>query len=59
MVAQNDHALNPDLERFYAKRIGARTTEIDSSHVVFLSHPREVTDLIEEAATAAPVGATA
>ena len=51
--------INPDLERFYAKRIGARTTEIDSSHVVFLSHPREVTDLIEEAATAAPVGATA
>ena len=59
VVARQDHAINPDLERFYAKRIGARTTEIDSSHVVFLSHPREVTDLIKEAATAAPVGAMA
>jgi pimeloyl-ACP methyl ester carboxylesterase len=59
LVAQQDHALNPDLERFYAKRIDARTTEIQSSHVAFLSHPREVADLIEEAATAAPVGAPA
>jgi pimeloyl-ACP methyl ester carboxylesterase len=59
VVSQQDHAINPDLERFYAKRINARTTEIASSHVVFLSHPREVTNLIEEAATAAPVGATA
>jgi pimeloyl-ACP methyl ester carboxylesterase len=59
VVAQQDHAINPDLERFLAKRINARTTEIASSHVVFLSHPREVTDLIEEAATAAPVGASA
>jgi hypothetical protein len=37
--------------------LNARTTEIASSHVAFLSHPREVAKLIEEAATAAPVGA--
>jgi pimeloyl-ACP methyl ester carboxylesterase len=52
MVAQDDKALNPDLERFYAKRMGATTTEIKSSHVAFISHPREVTRLIEQAATA-------
>ncbi|MFL5562875.1 MAG: alpha/beta fold hydrolase [Gemmatimonadaceae bacterium] len=52
MVAQEDKALNPDLERFYAKRMGATTSEIKSSHVAFISHPREVTRLIEQAATA-------
>ncbi|MES2105137.1 MAG: alpha/beta hydrolase [Pseudomonadota bacterium] len=52
MVAQQDHALNPDLERFYAKRINARTTEIKSSHAVFVSHPQEVAKLIVEAAVA-------
>jgi pimeloyl-ACP methyl ester carboxylesterase len=59
LVAQQDHALNPDLERLYAKRINARTREIPSSHVSFLSHPREVADLIEEAAVEARVGTTA
>ena len=52
MVAQEDKAINPDLERFYAKRMGATTSEIKSSHVAFVSHPREVTRLIELAATA-------
>jgi pimeloyl-ACP methyl ester carboxylesterase len=51
MVAQNDKALNPDLERFYAKRAGAKTVEVKSSHVVFVSHPAEVARLIEQAAT--------
>jgi pimeloyl-ACP methyl ester carboxylesterase len=50
VVTQQDHAINPDLERFYAKRIKARTTEIASSHVVFISHPREVAKVIVEAA---------
>src|SRR5256885_1224303 len=53
IVAQRDRALNPDLERFYAKRIGAKTTEINSSHVVFISHPKEVASVIEEAAASA------
>lgn len=52
LVAQEDRAINPDLERFYAKRMGATTTEIKSSHVPFVSHPREVARLIEQAATA-------
>ncbi len=52
VVAQEDRAINPDLERFYAKRMGAKTTEIKSSHVSFISHPAEITRLIEEAASA-------
>ena len=35
IVASEDRAINPELERFYAKRIGATTTEIKSSHVPF------------------------
>jgi pimeloyl-ACP methyl ester carboxylesterase len=51
LISQDDHTINPDLERFYAKRMGARTSEIKSSHVAFISHPKEVARLIEEAAT--------
>lgn len=53
VVATRDKALNPDLERFYAKRMGARTTEVDGSHFVFLSRPREIARVIEEAAASA------
>jgi pimeloyl-ACP methyl ester carboxylesterase len=52
LVSRQDHALNPDLERFYAKRMGAKTSEIDASHVAFISHPKVVARLIEQAATA-------
>jgi len=55
IVASEDQAINPELERFYAKRIGARTAEIKSSHVPFLSHPKEVVKVIEAAATASKV----
>ena len=50
IVATRDRAINPDLERFYAKRLNARTTEVASSHVPFLSHPKEVAKVIESAA---------
>ncbi len=50
LVATEDHALSPDLERFYAKRMGAHTTEVRSSHVMFISHANEVAKAIEEAA---------
>jgi pimeloyl-ACP methyl ester carboxylesterase len=53
MVAKNDHAINPDAERFYAKRANAKTTEVESSHVIFLSHPDAVVNVIVDAATAA------
>src|SRR6266568_1304770 len=50
VVARDDHAINPDLERFFATRMGARTTEIRSSHVPFLSRPSQVARIIEQAA---------
>ncbi|HEY2356744.1 MAG TPA: alpha/beta hydrolase [Phenylobacterium sp.] len=53
LVSKEDHAINPDQERFYAKRMGAHTSEIAASHVAFISHPQEVARLIEEAATSA------
>jgi pimeloyl-ACP methyl ester carboxylesterase len=56
VVAQHDNVINPDLERFFAKRMGARTIEINSSHVVFMSHPKEVAAVIEAAARAAGAG---
>jgi pimeloyl-ACP methyl ester carboxylesterase len=48
-VSSADHTINPDLERFGDQRAGATTVEIDSSHLVMLSHPKEVADLVREA----------
>jgi pimeloyl-ACP methyl ester carboxylesterase len=53
IVAQEDRVINPDLERFYAKRMNVRTTEIDASHVVFISRPNQVARIILEAAATA------
>jgi pimeloyl-ACP methyl ester carboxylesterase len=52
LVTTEDHAVSPDLQRFYAKRIGAKVTQIRASHAVFVSHPTEVVRLIEQAALA-------
>ena len=41
-----DRTINPDLERFMAKRMKARTIELDASHVSLISKPREVAELI-------------
>lgn len=53
MVASEDNAINPELERMFAKRMNAKTTEIKSSHVPMVSKPKEVVKLIEEAAATA------
>ncbi|MES1249566.1 MAG: alpha/beta hydrolase, partial [Chitinophaga rupis] len=51
IVAGADKSINPDLERRMYKRSGATVTEIKgASHVVFISHPKEVAAVIEEAA---------
>jgi len=50
VVATQDHTVNPDLQRFVAKRMDAKTTELNSSHVPMLSHPNEVLNVIREAA---------
>jgi pimeloyl-ACP methyl ester carboxylesterase len=52
IVANNDQAVHPDLERAAAKRMGATTYDIDSSHVPMLSHPGFVLDVIRDAAKA-------
>jgi pimeloyl-ACP methyl ester carboxylesterase len=48
-VSTEDRTINPDLERFMARRMGATTIEVRSSHLSLISHPREVADLILEA----------
>jgi pimeloyl-ACP methyl ester carboxylesterase len=50
IVGRNDHTVNPDLERFLAKRMNAKTTELDSSHVPMLSQPSRVVEVILSAA---------
>lgn len=50
IVSTLDRMIPPDAERFMAKRAGAKVTEIKASHVVFISHPKEVCDVIELAA---------
>jgi len=52
IVAKQDRTVHPDLERFFAKRMGATTFECDSSHVPMLSQPDFVLDVIREAADA-------
>lgn len=52
VVATEDRAINPELERFMAHRIGAVTTEVKASHVPFLSHPKAIAAVVLEAADA-------
>jgi pimeloyl-ACP methyl ester carboxylesterase len=48
-VSTEDRTINPDLERFMAKRMGAKTIEIEASHLALVSHPDAITNLILEA----------
>jgi pimeloyl-ACP methyl ester carboxylesterase len=52
IVAKNDRTVQPELERFLAKRMGAKTYEVESSHVPMLSQPKFVIDVIRTAASA-------
>jgi pimeloyl-ACP methyl ester carboxylesterase len=49
-VSTEDRTINPDLQRFMAKRMGATTIEVKSSHLSLISHPQEISDLILKAA---------
>jgi pimeloyl-ACP methyl ester carboxylesterase len=49
-VSTEDRTINPDLERFMAKRMGAKTIEVKASHLALISHPDTITKLILEAA---------
>ena len=50
IVATNDRTVQPELQRFVAKRMGATIHEIASSHVAMLSNPKLVIDVIRTAA---------
>jgi hypothetical protein len=45
-VGTEDHTVNPELERFVAKRMNATTYEVASSHVAMLSKPDVVIEAI-------------
>src|SRR5690242_4400707 len=49
-VSTEDRTINPDLERFMAKRMGAKTIEVKASRLSLISQPDEITQLILEAA---------
>src|SRR5271170_4611543 len=49
-VSTEDRTINPDLERFMAKRMAATTIEVKASHLSLISHPEEIAHLILEAA---------
>jgi pimeloyl-ACP methyl ester carboxylesterase len=49
-VSKQDYTINPDLERFLAKRMNATTVELDAGHLSLVSKPDEVANLILAAA---------
>jgi pimeloyl-ACP methyl ester carboxylesterase len=52
IVGAEDRAVHPELERFCAKRMGATTVELKSSHVPMLSQPHAVLNVVRQAAAA-------
>jgi pimeloyl-ACP methyl ester carboxylesterase len=59
VVATQDRAIDPRLLRQTAERIGAEVTEVEGSHVVFITQPRAVADVIDRAARSASESAAA
>jgi pimeloyl-ACP methyl ester carboxylesterase len=55
LITTDDQALPPPAQHLFAKRMGATVIEVPSSHLPFVSHPRDVVKLIETAAEAASV----
>ena len=49
-ISTEDRTINPDLERFMAKRMGAKTIEVKASHLSLISQPDTIAKLILEAA---------
>ena len=53
LVAGSDRTINPELERWYAKRAHSHMVEVaGASHCVYVSHPKQVAEVIESAASA-------
>jgi pimeloyl-ACP methyl ester carboxylesterase len=57
-VSTDDRTINPDLQRFMAKRMGARTIEVKASHVSLISQPETIANLILKAAGSTTAGVT-
>jgi pimeloyl-ACP methyl ester carboxylesterase len=53
-VASADGAVHPGQQRFYAKRMGATTIEVDASHLIVVSQPAMIADLIRSAVGSLP-----
>ena len=53
IVSSADRTVNPELERYMAKRAGSKTVEINGSHATFVVHAAEVAQVIEQAAASA------
>ncbi|MGI3231196.1 alpha/beta fold hydrolase [Streptomyces sp. GTA36] len=49
-VSKDDRTINPDLERFMARRMNATTIEVDSGHLSLVTHPKVIAGLILRAA---------
>jgi pimeloyl-ACP methyl ester carboxylesterase len=49
-VSKLDQTINPDLERFLAKRMNATSVELEAGHLSLVSHPKQIADLILAAA---------
>jgi pimeloyl-ACP methyl ester carboxylesterase len=49
LVATDDQAIPPDVERLFAQRMGATVVEVPSSHLAMVSHPKDVVELIQSA----------
>jgi pimeloyl-ACP methyl ester carboxylesterase len=56
VVTTDDRVVSPELQAAEAKRMGAKVTELQSSHMSLLSHPQEVAKVIEDAAAAVTAG---
>jgi pimeloyl-ACP methyl ester carboxylesterase len=52
VISTTDRTVNPDLQRYMAKRAGSKVTEIKGSHAAFIAHPAEIAKVIEQAAAA-------
>jgi pimeloyl-ACP methyl ester carboxylesterase len=56
-ISKNDKTTAPELQRFLAERMKAKTIELESSHASLISHPKEIAELILAAAMSSPAPA--
>jgi pimeloyl-ACP methyl ester carboxylesterase len=57
MVTKDDRMIPPDAQRAMARRAGATVVEIEGSHAIYVSRPKEVAEFIAKAASGVTAGA--